>query len=103
MQLQRAQPRLQALGVATYAISGSPLAADREIARGDRLTFPLIWDPQFRIGRRYGVYGGTAMPMDRHAIFVVNTRGHIVFRAEPSNMHVPLSGILRAARHARGS
>lgn len=100
--MQHLQVRLRALGVATYAISGSPLHADRALARHDRIRFPIIQDRTFAIGRDYGVYGGQRMPMDAHAIIVVNAQGRIILVAEPTDMHVPRATIWRAAQHAAG-
>ncbi len=103
VQLQQMQSQLQALGVRTYAISGSTLAADYNLTHQEDISLPMIWDRHFQIGRRYGVYGGPRMPMDAHAIFVVNARGHIVFEAKPSDMNVPQSAIWQAAQRAARS
>lgn len=103
VQLQQMQSKLQALGVKTYAISGSTLVADRHLVRQNGITLPIIWDRQFRIGRRYGVYGGPQMPMDVHAIFVVNGHGQVIFAARPTDMKVSRSAIWHAAQQAARS
>ena len=43
------------------------------------------------------------MPMDTHAIFVINPRGTIVFAAEsPHTMHIAMTRVIAAARQAVG-
>ena len=101
--MQHAQALFQSLEIKTYAISGSSLPHDEILARQRHLTIPLIQDAGFHLGHVFGVYGGASMPMDTHAIFVINPRGTIVFAAEsPHTMHIAMTRVIAAARQAVG-
>jgi peroxiredoxin len=99
--LQQAQALFHSRGVKTYAVSASSLPHDKILARQRHLTIPLIHDGGFHLGQRFGVYGGTSMPMDTHAIFVINPWGTIVFATvSPHTMHIAMTRVMAAVRQA---
>lgn len=101
VQLQRVQPLFRSLGIRSYAISGSSLQNSKLIAKQLGVTIPMIHDTGFRLGKMFGVYGGSTMPMDTHSIFVINRQGQAVLAVQsPRTMHVSMSRVLKAARKA---
>ena len=88
--------RLAAAGVTVLGVSKDPIAPMRRFAERDRLTFPLLSDPDLAVHRLYGAWGGKKLsvrqgPRGRAAL-------HVRDRAGRAHRHRPLQRACEGAR-----
>jgi len=88
------------------AVSVDPPERSREVAAAYGLSFPLLSDPEARVIRAYGVLHADGVPggdLARPATFVLDRRGHVVWRDLTENWRVRVrpERIVAALRDAR--
>ncbi len=92
-------------GGEVLAASTDTPAVSMSLAKQLRLRFPILFDTEGRMGSAFGVFdlaGGMNMgAVDRHSIFVINTRGKVSWkRISLNQMHVPVVDVLSALKSA---
>jgi len=76
---------LAARGAAVLGVSTQDVASHRRFAEKHRLSFPLLADPEGRVGRAYGTLGGpglvarlkTALGLAQRVTFIIDEHGRI--------------------------
>ncbi len=103
MQLQGDLARIRALDATIYGVSVDPIATSVGVVGQLHLGFPILQDTDHQLGSAFGdfeVASGMDMgPVDNHAIFVVDTRGHLRWKQlAASTMHVDDQDVIAALR-----
>ena len=102
MQLQRDLPTIHATGATIVAVSVDPLATSQSLATQLHLGFPIAQDVNHQLGSAFADFHLTNAGMDmglvdNHAIFVLDTKGIVRWKAMAADtMHVSDQDVIAA-------
>lgn len=87
------------------AVSTDPLPTSRSLAIQLNLGFPILEDPDHRLGSAFDIFrlpsGMDMGPVDNHSIFVIGPAGLVAWRQlAPDTMHVPIDQVVAAVKAA---
>ena len=96
---------IQAAGGRVVAVSTESLPTSRSLATQLKLGFPILEDPDHRLGSAFDVFrlpsGMDMGAVDNHSVFVIDAGGHVAWKQLAADtMHVPLDQIVAAVKAA---
>ena len=96
---------IQSAGGRVVAASTEPLDTSKSLATQLKLGFPILEDPDHRLGSAFDIYrlpsGMDMGPVDNHSVFVIDASGHVAWKQlAPDTMHVPLDQVVAAVKAA---
>ena len=80
MELQRSLEQFNALGAEIVALSTETLEASTRMAKGQRIEYPVLADPEHQVIGAYGVYDLLGDRRATPSVFIVDEEGTIVWR-----------------------
>jgi len=104
VQLQNDLPTIRASGAVVVAASVDPIATSRGLAAQLHLGYPITEDTGHQLGSAFGDFHVTGAgmdmgPVDNHAIFVLDGRGVVRWKAMAADtMHVDDKDVIAAVR-----